>query len=53
MDKRYAKGFSKLYKERREGYHKTINKNQYIHVCSINGKSYSGEVKNYKQPTKK
>jgi hypothetical protein len=27
---------------------KTINKTQYMHICYINGKSYSGEVKTKK-----
>lgn len=28
---------------------KRINGKQYMHVCFLNGKSYSGEVKNYKK----
>lgn len=28
---------------------KRVNANEYIHVCYINGKSYSGEVKQYKR----
>ncbi len=32
---------------------KKVNANQYIHVCYLNGKSYSGEVKDYKKVLKK
>lgn len=29
---------------------KTVNKNQYIHICYINGQSFSGEVKTKVKP---
>jgi len=28
---------------------KQLNKNQYMHICFIGGKSYSGEVRQYKK----
>lgn len=28
---------------------KRVNSNQYMHICYINGKTYSGEVKQYKR----
>jgi hypothetical protein len=31
---------------------KQVNPNQYIHVCFKDGKSYAGEVKEYKKPLK-
>lgn len=32
---------------------KRVNKEEYMHVCFINGKSYAGEVKKYKRLTGK
>lgn len=32
---------------------KRVNKTQYIHPCFLNGKSYSGEVKEYKKILKR
>lgn len=31
---------------------KRVNATQYIHICYIGGKSFSGEVKNYKKVLK-
>lgn len=32
---------------------KKINSKQYMHICIINGKTHSGEVKDYKKVLKK
>ena len=32
---------------------KRVNKAQYVKICYLNGKSYSGEVHNYKSVTRK
>lgn len=32
---------------------KRVNKTQYIHICFLGGKSYSGEVKEYKKVLKR
>lgn len=31
---------------------KDVNKNQYMHICYINGKSYSGEVRTKVKPNR-
>lgn len=32
---------------------KTINENEYMHICILKGKTYAGEVKKKKKPKKK
>ena len=32
---------------------KRINSNEYMHICILNGKSYSGDMKQYKKLSRK
>lgn len=41
--------FDKCVKEGGKVRTKTINKNQYMHICILNGKTYAGEVKTKKK----
>lgn len=47
------KDFEKCIKDGGKIITKKVNSKQYIHVCYIGGKSYSGEVKDYKKVLKK
>jgi hypothetical protein len=41
--------FDKCIKDGGKVITKKVNSKQYMHVCFINGKSYAGEVKDYKK----
>jgi len=46
------KGFEKCVKAGGRVRTKKVNTKQYMHICWLGGKSYAGEVKNYKKVLK-